>query len=82
MCEEGWGAAGRWLWWCGLPEPPLALRGVGPWAWPCRLRMVSMAHCRCSLRDSSCGGDPEEKEALSMSGESDLQRLAGSDESL
>jgi len=39
-----------------------------------------MAHCRCSFRESS-GGLPLEKLALSMSGESDLQRLAGSKES-
>lgn len=39
-----------------------------------------MAHCRCSLSESS-GGLPLEKLALSMSGESDLQRLAGSRES-
>lgn len=41
-----------------------------------------MAHCRCSLSESSGGGLPLEKLALSMSGESDLQRLAGSEESL
>lgn len=41
-----------------------------------------MAHCRCSFRPSSGGGLPLEKLALSMSmsGESDLQRLAGSEE--
>lgn len=43
-----------------------------------------MAHCRCSFSESSGGGLPLEKLALSMSmsGESDLQRLAGSEESL
>lgn len=46
----------------------------------CRFRMLSMAHCRCSFSESS-GGLPLEKLALSMSGESDLQRLAGSSES-
>lgn len=43
----------------------------------CRFRMLSIAHCKCSLRESS-GGLPLEKLALSISGESDLQRLAGS----
>lgn len=43
----------------------------------CRFRMLSMAHCKCSFRESS-GGLPLEKLALSISGESDLQRLAGS----
>ena len=79
--EGGWvgalweGATGSWFGCCrGLP--PLRWRDEGPC---CRLRMLSMAHCRCSVSVSS-GGLPLEKLALSMSGESDLQRLAGSEE--
>lgn len=63
---------GRWLSWWGLPLM------WEPWMEGscCRLRMLSMAHCKCSVRESS-GGLPLEKLALSISGESDLQRLAG-----
>lgn len=80
LCDEGAEPPGRWLWcWWGLLLPPLIWcpRVEGSC---CRLRMLSMAHCRCSFSESS-GGLPLEKLALSMSGESDLQRLAGSKES-
>lgn len=72
----------RWRVWCWfvrfaewtLPTAPLP---GGPC---CRFSMLSMAHCRCSLSESSGGGLPLEKLALSISGESDLHRFAGSDD--
>ncbi|KAG7269794.1 hypothetical protein CRUP_033840 [Coryphaenoides rupestris] len=64
--EEGWACRSLW-------------DGAPGGSWLLRLRMLSMAHCRCSVSVSS-GGLPLEKLALSMSGESDLQRLAGSSE--
>lgn len=49
--------------------------GVRPGAC-CRLRMLSMALCKCSVSVSSCGLSLE-KLAWSTSGDSDLRRLVG-----
>lgn len=68
-----------WWWWWGLLPPLIWCPCVEGSC--CKFSMLSIAHCRCSFRESS-GGLPLEKLALSMSGESDLQRLAGSKGSL